>query len=538
MPVNNFTPYELWDLQKPATPPRSRLYNLEPIGEGMPYVESLTGYVTRLAEAHALPPGIFILAEIAPLVKEGYVFSGSSKDRALEKVYGSGNSRTSINGMELKATALVQALETLTQRENLRFLTMLPWSDVLPSKGLLRKSRAWCPICYDYWYITGQTVYEPLIWALDVVTVCPLHHYPLETQCPSCDKKNWLLEWRSRPGYCAKCGKWLGVPVNAGLFDTQVLTKDVDEWHFWAVDQVGNLITTAHYLPLTPFRKRIKGNISKLVELVSGGNRAAFADLIGKHVTTVHGWCSGTTLPNLRNLLQICDYFGLPLVNLLLNEDISIDSHRLNTLLQDQKSYQLRHPKRDKHFPPHLVRSILNEALNESPPPKMVEVVGRFYGLSVGYLYKHFPAECRAISSRHKKYTKDEYLFGMYCALEEVVKSNDYPPLSLKAVEKKLGYCKQALLKYFPDVCRTISERYAEYKNVCAMQRKEQIRQEIRQAGFELHAQGINVNSNTVPKFLNKSLILRTEASRVALHEVQYELYQEQKLDNFDESNS
>jgi hypothetical protein len=538
MPVDNFTPYELWDLQKPAIPPRSRLYNLEPIGVGTPYVESLTGYVARLAEAHGLPPGILVLTEIAPLVKEGYVFSGSRKDKALEKVYGPGNGMRILNGMDLTAPALVQALEALTQRENLRFLTMLTWGDVLSSKGLLRESRAWCPICYDCWDITGQTVYEPLIWALDVVTVCPLHHYPLKTKCPSCDKNNWLLEWRSRPGYCTKCRKWLGAFFNAGLSDTQVLRENVSEWDFWAVDQVGNLIATAPYLLSTPFRKRIKGNISKLVELVSGGNRAAFAELLGKHSSTTHEWCSGTTLPNLRNLLHICDYFGLPVVNLLLNKDIAIDSYRLNTLLQAQKPHQTRHPKRDKHFPPNMVRSLLNEALNESPPPTMTEVVGRFYGLSVGYLYKHFPEECRAISSRHKKYKKDEYLFGMFCALEEVLKSNEYPPLSLKAVENKVGYCGQALRKYFPDVCRTISERYAEYKNVCTLQRKEQIRQKIRQAAFELHSQGISINSKTVGRLLNKPAVLLDEVAIVALREVRYELYQEQKLDNFDEPNS
>jgi hypothetical protein len=531
MSVNNFTPYELWDLQKPATPPRSRLYNLEPIGVGTPYVESLTGYVARLAEAHALPPGILMLNEIDFQCKAGSVLTGGRKDKALEKVYGSSNARKTLNGMDLTATAVVQSLETLTQHENLRFLTMLTWSDVLPSKGLLRKCRAWCPICYDCWDVTGQTVYEPLIWALDVVTVCPLHRCPLETQCPSCDKENWLLEWRSRPGYCTKCGKWLGAFFNAGL-------KDVDEWHLWAAYQVGNLIATAPYLPSTPFRESLKGSISKLVKLFSGGKRAAFTALLGKGAKTVDEWCLGTSIPNVRNLLQICDYFGLSLVNLLLNKDITIDSSRLNTLLQEQKSYQPRHSKRDKHFPPNMVKMILNEALNESIPPTMTEVVGRFYGLSFGYLYKHFPEECRAISSRHNKYAQDEYLSGMYCALEEVLKSNEYPPPSLTKVGKKLGYCLQALRQHFPNVCATISERYAEYRNVCAVQRKEQVRQQIRQAAFELHAQGIYVNSSGVGKLLKKPGILRDPESCVALYEVQYELYQEQKIDNFHEPNS
>lgn len=41
---------EWWDLSRPKIPPRSRLYHLEPVGVGTPYVESLTGYMARLGE--------------------------------------------------------------------------------------------------------------------------------------------------------------------------------------------------------------------------------------------------------------------------------------------------------------------------------------------------------------------------------------------------------------------------------------------------------------------------------------------------------
>nr|WP_236116925.1 TniQ family protein [Hassalia byssoidea] len=54
-------------LQKSPIPPRSRLYNLEPIGIGTPYVESLTGYVIRLAEQHCITTRQLLLNEIAPL---------------------------------------------------------------------------------------------------------------------------------------------------------------------------------------------------------------------------------------------------------------------------------------------------------------------------------------------------------------------------------------------------------------------------------------------------------------------------------------
>lgn len=40
-----------------SLPSRSRLYRLAPIGLGTAYVESLTSYIIRLAEAHSLPVG-------------------------------------------------------------------------------------------------------------------------------------------------------------------------------------------------------------------------------------------------------------------------------------------------------------------------------------------------------------------------------------------------------------------------------------------------------------------------------------------------
>ena len=46
---------EPWDLTTPVVPPRARFYPLEPIGVGTPLVEGLTGYLLRLAEAHAVP---------------------------------------------------------------------------------------------------------------------------------------------------------------------------------------------------------------------------------------------------------------------------------------------------------------------------------------------------------------------------------------------------------------------------------------------------------------------------------------------------
>ena len=62
---------ELWevrDLIPPALPPRSRLFHLEPVGLGTPWVESLTGYIARLAEAHGIETNKLVTREILPLL--------------------------------------------------------------------------------------------------------------------------------------------------------------------------------------------------------------------------------------------------------------------------------------------------------------------------------------------------------------------------------------------------------------------------------------------------------------------------------------
>lgn len=53
--------------QHPHVAPLSRLYSLEPIGISTPYAESLTGYIARLAQEHALSTRNLIVHFIIPV---------------------------------------------------------------------------------------------------------------------------------------------------------------------------------------------------------------------------------------------------------------------------------------------------------------------------------------------------------------------------------------------------------------------------------------------------------------------------------------
>jgi hypothetical protein len=58
------TGYEAWELRTCRPTSRSYLYSLSPIGRGGPLVESLTSYIQRLAEAHAVETGALVNHEL------------------------------------------------------------------------------------------------------------------------------------------------------------------------------------------------------------------------------------------------------------------------------------------------------------------------------------------------------------------------------------------------------------------------------------------------------------------------------------------
>jgi hypothetical protein len=143
--------FDSWNMLPVPLPARSRLHSIEPIGVGTPFVESLTGYMIRLAASHAVRVSDLIEHELRAGVPYYHVPAGISN---------------AINGVREGAQNWVSAVERFTLRDNLRFLTLLPFESVLDTANLMRRERAWCPHCYESSAAQGQEVYEQLIWCL------------------------------------------------------------------------------------------------------------------------------------------------------------------------------------------------------------------------------------------------------------------------------------------------------------------------------------------------------------------------------------
>src|SRR5258708_4687573 len=112
--------YQSWDLTSLIIPPRTRLVPLEPIGIGTAYIESLTSYTCRLAQAHSITVGKLFNHEIGPKINKLYRVS------ELKRINGNfcknyfTNRGHMFNGVGKCAEYLVHALQALTLRHDLR----------------------------------------------------------------------------------------------------------------------------------------------------------------------------------------------------------------------------------------------------------------------------------------------------------------------------------------------------------------------------------------------------------------------------------
>jgi hypothetical protein len=141
--MRNAAVYGPWETAPPRQAQCSHLYSLPPIGVGTAAVESFTGYITRLAAAHAVETGVLVNNELLPRVpctKGSSIGSVPSKMPTAFFI-----SSFPLNGIGERARAWVNMLEHMTGMRGLDLLTLLPWAKVISCVHLLRTQRAWCP---------------------------------------------------------------------------------------------------------------------------------------------------------------------------------------------------------------------------------------------------------------------------------------------------------------------------------------------------------------------------------------------------------
>ncbi|MDD1505820.1 TniQ family protein [Lysinibacillus sp. CNPSo 3705] len=263
---------------------RSCLYSIEPIGIGTINVESLSSYISRLADAHCVTVGDIMTHLIAPKIDKKYIKGGN----------GFYKSSSAINGHGNIADNFIELIAFLTQRRDIEKTTFVNCRELVPFRGLLKSSRHWCPSCFQADLESKQIVYERLSWTLQPFLKCIIHDSTLESVCPFCKSSMYILERKSVPGYCSKCFYWLG-----NFKESQIMIINDGEDN----DSMRTFFST--FINLSFGNDCVSRSISFYLEKNFEGFLTKAAVFFGYPKSTLWGWKEGTNLPPLNALIKI-----------------------------------------------------------------------------------------------------------------------------------------------------------------------------------------------------------------------------------------
>jgi hypothetical protein len=414
-----------------------------------------------------------------------------------------------VNGVTARAITWVQALEAATSRHDLQYLTVFPFRHALPDH-LFHRHRAWCWRCYEDWQVNNQTVYEPLLWAIKTSSHCLVHKRPLRHDCPHCGRSLNALGVFARPGYCERCGGWLGVPDAEGG-----QSPPTNENQAWTSRQMGSLLAMLPVIDPMTIRESLHRAFKVYLEEVAGGNILAFTEYTGCPGPMLHCWIAGTAVPRIENLLRIARHLNVPLASFFApagptSDDIaaarqavsSCSKHRLSSsqrrseirrallaaldaavpstviaiarrlgytttdsLYRDERALcykitaQYRSSKKPGTSKANKVQAkdLLERSLNSTEPTSVHRIAASLGQPSDKYLRQDFPELCTEITQKIAK-AKQDRLEKMRCVLQNALGEEPVPPLA--DLGRRLGYPHTAVLwRHHPDLCRRLRVR-------------------------------------------------------------------------------
>jgi TniQ protein len=503
--------YDHWDLETPVIPKRSLLYCLKPVGIGTPQVESLSGYVARLAEAHDLSVGNLVGRKPFSYARKG-LYKRTTFFRSRPKSHAFHAADYDINGMCRKACKWIGAFQEATHHQDLCRLTLVPLTKVISGMFLLRKRRAWCPSCYQD---DQGLVYERLLWAIRIVTVCPFHLRPLEERCPFCNRQQPALAVSSKPGFCSACRNWLGESSSKTSANSASRTHGNFRNELHQASAVGEILaatSAAGSVPAASFRRNLRICIRRL----AAGNTAAFARRTQMTKSPVPSWLHAAMHPRLDMVLRLCSHLHISPATMLMNDCLEKtvnwkavraafppEMHPTKTIRSSEQKrrllvaalrendcpslgdltrrlgykraeslYQvdreLCHQITAKHRRNHqthwwrepgakricdekTLRRLLEKSLHQETATSVRRIAAIARYANGGYIHRKFPDLCHAIAKRLEEQLAKRW-DKMRLALESACAGD--PPPTLRAISTQLGFRNSCSLREkFPDQC-------------------------------------------------------------------------------------
>ncbi len=311
MQDKNLRVYPTLDTIPPLIPERSLLYYVEPISIGTPYCESLISYLYRLSYKHS----ISLQCLISVILKRKW--RKTKKQIFYDSVF---------------VSQIVSTLESMTGNRDLKSLTLLVWLQVFHFSFLHEHYQKWCPLCYEEWQQNGQPIYLPLLWIIDLVSLCPRHNSFLINKCHACDASFEILTVQIRTGHCPQCNSWLGLTQSISSKTSLDLKKD-PSWEKYINSNLCQLIVASSRLNQSIEKQRLSDVLRAFLrfnDLTVGKfyRATSFQQVTNISERSLQSYSSLKQIPTLERLLGITFYFNISLLDFL-TEDIDSLVHKM-----------------------------------------------------------------------------------------------------------------------------------------------------------------------------------------------------------------
>jgi hypothetical protein len=371
-------------------PPRSRLYCLTPIGLGTCEVESATSYLARLAIAHCVSTWSLLKCEIAPRL---FGPGPNLRNRLSELLAAMGSA---FNGEDTRKR-FIALLSSLTGRDDLGQTTMGFCHGFVGPRFLVRVKQAWCGPCLSERKANASEIYYPLLWHLLGVKACPRHGITLGTECPACNRSFHPLTAHSRPGYCPRCGHWLGSTAN-GTAETRLECAT----EVATAQRISDFLCNGPKNMAAASASAFPNNIERLLNCHFNGNVAALARFLAVNRYSVLAWKAGVHRPTLLSLADLSHKVNAPMADLL---GTHLEAAEF-TLQTDGGS----RPNRRRFLSPpktdlKKMRQVLEAAANNDvlPSPSLNQLAIQL-GCNQSTLQRRFPTLAQKIKERYQEY--------------------------------------------------------------------------------------------------------------------------------------
>lgn len=400
--------YKSWDISIPQIIKPSKLYRLEPIGLGTPYVESLTSYICRLADAHCVRTGTLILKEIIPRIQK---YNSVHNRKALYRNSGA------INNCGYEGSyksSIVLTLEDLCQRKDLSSLTMSTWRDYLYLSTLHNTNRKWCPFCFSEWRKMQTTIYEPLLWKIRHLKICPIHRTMLIEKCTNklCNKTNKHLGGNLNNGYCEHCNEWLGLKLGEEHESQKVNMEDEIREYEFDIFNLLQLLTISQVQSGEQIKQTLNRNFIFLKEEVTNKN---LGQDMKKAREILKNCVLSRNILSIESLFFICSVFGIT-INELMSQELQSTKCTETNENKVKKKY-IKRRQIDWNSIEKMLGSISNAKINPLPS---VNQVAKDFGIDKTSLRGRFPELTKAISENYLKQKREMYLENINCTKKEI----------------------------------------------------------------------------------------------------------------------